>query len=246
MGAYETKTPAEAVSATEYPGRGIIIGRTADGKKSALAYFIMGRSQNSRNRVFTETSDGIRTQACDPLKLTDPGLVIYNPIRYWDSRVIVSNGNQTDTIKDYLSRGESFESALKTRDFEPDAPHFTPRISGLLYPDASYKLSIIKSADASGTACERNFFEYPGVSGVGHYIHTYAGDGNPLPCFNGEPERISIPDSADALAEELWYNLNYDNKVSLYVFYADWEADSANRIIINKNKIPENDANGKV
>ena len=203
MDVYEVKTPAERVAGNPYPGRGIILGRTADGKKSALAYFIMGRSENSRNRVFTETPDGIKTEAFDPSKLDDPSLIIYHPVRFFGRGVIVTNGDQTDTIRDFLERGLPFDQALATREFEPDGPNWTPRISGLLSPDGSYKLSILKSADAEGTACARYTFAYPGIKGVGHFIHTYITDGSPIPTFTGEPERVSIPDTAGELAAQI-------------------------------------------
>ncbi len=235
MDVYETKTPAERVAGNPYPGRGIILGLTADGKKSALAYFIMGRSENSRNRVFTETHDGIKTEAHDPSKLADPSLIIYHPVRFFGRGVIVTNGDQTDTIRDFLERGLPFDQALSTRQFEPDGPNWTPRISGLLSPDGSYKLSILKSADAEGTACARYTFTYPGIRGVGHFIHTYITDGEPIPTFTGEPERVSIPDSADELSAQLWDNLDEQNKISLYVLYTDLATGEREYRLINKN-----------
>ncbi len=236
MDVYEVKTPAERVAGNPYPGRGIILGRTADGKKSALAYFIMGRSENSRNRVFTETPDGIKTEAFDPSKLDDPSLIIYHPVRFFGRGVIVTNGDQTDTIRDFLERGLPFDQALATREFEPDGPNWTPRISGLLSPDGSYKLSILKSADAEGTACARYTFAYPGIKGVGHFIHTYITDGSPIPTFTGEPERVSIPDTAGELAAQLWDNLDEKNKISLYILYTDLETGEREYRLINKNK----------
>ena len=236
MDVYEVKTPAERVAGNPYPGRGIILGRTADGKKSALAYFIMGRSENSRNRVFTETPDGIKPEAFDPSKLDDPSLFIYHPVRFFGRGVIVTNGDQTDTIRDFLERGLPFDQALATREFEPDGPNWTPRISGLLSPDGSYKLSILKSADAEGTACARYTFAYPGIKGVGHFIHTYITDGSPIPTFTGEPERVSIPDTAGELAAQLWDNLDEKNKISLYILYTDLETGEREYRLINKNK----------
>lgn len=236
MNAYDIKAPGKNIYGNPYPGRGIVLGRTVDGKKSALAYFIMGRSQNSRNRVFAETDDGIQTQPYDPAKVTDPSLIIYNPVRFYNGAVIVSNGSQTDTIRDFLSRGSTFEEALYTREFEPDAPNYTPRISGLLLPDGSYKLSVLKSVDKAGSACERYFFAYPGTKGLGHFIHTYKTDGDPLPPFFGEPERVCVPDSADELAEELWDGLNKDNRISLYVAYIELATGKRVSRIINKNK----------
>lgn len=236
MNVYEAKTIGQSVSGNPYPGRGIVLGLTADGKKSALAYFIMGRSENSRNRIFTETPDGIRTEAFDPAKLADPSLIIYHPVRFLGRGVIVTNGDQTDTIRDYLERGLTFEQALSTREFEPDGPNWTPRISGLLSPDGSYKLSILKSADAGGTACARYTFAYPGVKGVGHFIHTYMTDGDPIPTFTGEPERVSIPDDIDALAKGLWLNLDGENKISLYVLYTDLATGVREYRLVNKNK----------
>ena len=239
MNVYESKTPAQAVRGNPYPGRGIILGKTPDGAKSALAYFIMGRSENSRNRVFAETADGIRTEAFDPSKVADPSLIIYHPVRFLGRGVIVTNGDQTDTIRALLERGLSFEQALSTREFEPDCPNWTPRISGLLSPDGSYKLSILKSADVSGSACERHTFAYPGIKGVGHFIHTYNTDGDPIPSFTGEPERVSIPDSARELAAQLWDNLDEKNKISLYVLYTDLATGEREYRLINKNRRQE-------
>lgn len=236
MNVYEAKTIGQSVSGNPYPGRGIILGLTPDGKKSALAYFIMGRSENSRNRVFTETPDGIKTEAYDPSKLADPSLIIYHPVRFLGRGVIVTNGDQTDTVRDYLERGLTFDQALSTREFEPDGPNWTPRISGLLSPDGSYKLSILKSADAGGTSCARYTFAYPGIKGVGHFIHTYLTDGNPIPTFTGEPERVSIPDTIDELTNELWNSLDENNKISLYTLYTDLATGEREYRLINKNK----------
>ena len=181
MNVYETHDLAALLAGNPYPGRGIVLGKTADGRQSVAAYFIMGRSENSRNRVFVKEPDGIRTQAYDPAKLADPSLIIYHPVRQMGRGLIVTNGDQTDTIRDFLEQGLPFEQALSTREFEPDGPNWTPRISGLLSPDGSYKLSILKSADAEGTACARYTFAYPGLAGVGHFLHTYVTDGSPTP-----------------------------------------------------------------
>ena len=218
-----------------YPGRGIILGRTPDNKKNVIAYFIMGRSENSRNRVFTETEDGIRTEAFDPSKMEDPSLIIYHPVRVFDGKTIVTNGDQTDTIRDHLELGESFEQGLRTRAFEPDGPNWTPRISGLLSADGSYKMSILKSADAKGSACARYTYEYPGVNGVGHFLHTYVQDGNPIPTFQGEPERVAITGTLDAFAEMIWNNLNEANKISLYVRFTDLATGAYQEKLYNKN-----------
>ena len=236
MNVYECSTIKARVSADSYVGRGIIVGKTADGKKAAVAYFIMGRSVNSRNRVFLETADGIRTQAYDPSKLADPSLIIYHPIRKLGRALIVTNGDQTDTIRDFMEKGLTFEDALRTRAFEPDGPNWTPRISALLSSDGSYKMSILKSADAEGSACARYTYEYPGINGVGHFLHTYQGDGNPLPTFCGEPERIMIPDDLDALTAEVWDNLNEDNKISLFVRYTNIKTGETQQRILNKNR----------
>jgi IMP cyclohydrolase len=207
--------------ANTYPGRGIVLGRSADNQYAVAAYFIMGRSENSRNRVFVPTEDGIRTEAHDPAKMTDPSLIIYHPVRRFGRGLVVTNGDQTDTIVDFLQRGLPFDQALQTRRFEPDEPNYTPRISGLLSPDGSYKLSILKSADGDPSCCCRHFFTYDApLAGQGHFIHTYQGDGNPLPSFAGEPVKVALtaPD-ADTLAQSLWAALNPDNKISLFVRY---------------------------
>lgn len=219
-----------------YPGRGIVLGSSPDGEKSVIAYFIMGRSENSRNRVFVETPDGIRTQAFAPSKMTDPSLIIYAPVRVFGTSTIVTNGDQTDTIRDHLELGESFEQGLRTRAFEPDGPNWTPRISGLLSADGSYKMSILKSADVEGSACARYTYEYPGVNGVGHFLHTYVQDGNPIPTFQGEPERVAITGTLDAFAEMIWNNLNEANKISLYVRFTDLATGAYQEKLYNKNK----------
>ena len=219
-----------------YPGRGIVLGRSADNKYAVAAYFIMGRSENSRNRVFTVTEDGIRTEAHDPSKMTDPSLIIYHPVRQVGDSLVVTNGDQTDTVRDGLLAGKTFSYALRTREFEPDGPNYTPRISGLLSPDGSFKLSILKSSDGDPSCCLRYFYTYDHpLAGEGRFIHTYMGDGNPLPSFEGEPERVTLdaPD-AEALAEQLWEALNEDNKVSLFVRYTDLESGECTQVIKNK------------
>ncbi|MBQ8616847.1 MAG: IMP cyclohydrolase [Clostridia bacterium] len=237
MNVYEIKTMAERLEGNRYPGRGIVIGMTPDGKKSAVAYFIMGRSVNSRNRVFCLEPDGIRTQAHDPSKMVDPHLIIYHPVRETGCGLIVTNGDQTDTIWQYLARGESWEAALRTRQFEDDGPNWTPRISGLLAGDGSYKMSILKAADAEGSACARFFYEYPAIAGLGHFLHTYVCDGNPvIPTFQGEPERVAIANDIDAFTDEIWNALDAENKISLYVRYTDLETGAVETRLINKNK----------
>ncbi len=236
MNVYEIGSLQEKLSSNTYPGRGIILGVTPDGKKSVAAYFIMGRSVNSRNRVFVQEPDGIRTEAHDPSLMKDPHLVIYHPVREAGCGLIVTNGDQTDTIWEYLAKGESWEAALRTRMFEDDGPNWTPRISGLLAGDGSYKMSILKSADAEGSACARFFYEYPAIPGLGHFIHTYVCDGNPvIPTFQGEPERVAISDDMEAFTEMLWNNLNPDNKISLFVRYTDLATGKFEQKIINKH-----------
>lgn len=221
-----------------YPGRGIILGRSADDKYAVAAYFIMGRSTNSRNRIFTATDDGIKTEAYDPAAMEDPSLIIYHPVRELNGCLIVTNGDQTDTIRDGLADGLSMTDALRTREFEPDQPNYTPRISGLIQEDGSYCLSILKSLDGDPSCCCRYTFDYDKPkAGLGHFIHTYIGDGNPLPSFAGEPEDVAVsaPD-AQSLADQLWSSLNEDNKVSLYVCYTDLSDGSRNVVICNKNQ----------
>ena len=237
MNVYESKTMAERLEGNRYPGRGIVIGVTPDGKKAAVAYFIMGRSVNSRNRIFSLEKDGIRTEAHDPSKMVDPHLIIYHPVREAGCGLIVTNGDQTDTIWEYLARGESWEAALRTRQFEDDDPNWTPRISGIQAKDGSYKMSILKSADAEGTACARFFYEYPAIPGLGHFLHTYVCDGNPvIPTFQGEPERVSIPNCIEQFTDELWENLNEANKISLYVRYTDLATGNCEERIFNKHE----------
>ena len=236
MNGYEIGSLKELLAGNPYPGRGIVLGLTADGKQSVAAYFIMGRSVNSRNRVFVEEPDGIRTEAYDPSKLSDPSLIIYHPVRQMGRGLIVTNGDQTDTIREFLERGLPMEQALRTREFEPDGPNWTPRISGLLSPDGSYKLSILKSADAAGFGCVRETFEYPGLPGLGHFLHTYVTDGTPIPTFQGEPERVAISGDIDAFTAMVWNALNADNKVSLFTRYIDLATGETETRIVNKNQ----------
>ena len=231
----------EQLKTNAYPGRGIVLGLAPSGKKALIAYFIMGRSANSRNRVFDPVPQigGIRTLAADPEKLQDPSLIIYNPVRtVGEDTHIVTNGDQTDTVYEFMSRGESFEAALRTRTFEPDGPNWTPRISGVVEladGACSYKLSILKSADGNGESCRRYFFEYPQpVSGEGHFLHTYKCDGSPIPSFEGEPERVALPEDAEELAVKMWEALNEDNKVSLFVRGIDLATGETEDVIINK------------
>ena len=222
-----------------YPGRGIVLGRSSDGTKAVAAYFIMGRSSNSRNRVFVEDGAGIRTQAFDPSKLEDPSLIIYAPVRVLGNKTIVTNGDQTDTIYDLMNSQMTFEQALRTREFEPDAPNYTPRISGIMKVDGGYNyaLSILKSADGDPSSCERfTFSYYSPKAGVGHFIHTYMGDGNPLPSYSGEPKTVEISGDIDEFTNNLWTNLNEENKVSLFVRYIDITTGKYETRIVNKNE----------
>ena len=221
-----------------YPGRGIVIGKSEDGKKAVFAYFIMGRSENSRNRVFKEDDGNVFTEPFDFSKVEDPSLIIYAAIRNHENKMIVTNGDQTDTIYEFLKDGKCFKKSLKTREFEPDFPNFTPRISGMLTfgeNDFKYEMSILKSADEKGTACNRYFYEYAPLNGLGHFIHTYVCDGNPIPTFQGEPERVKIPNNIDDFTNEIWTNLNENNKISLYVRYVDIESGVYENRMINKN-----------
>ncbi len=233
MNVYKIEQIADKLRTNTYPGRGIILGITPDATKRIAAYFIMGRSRNSRNRIFKEEPDGISTEAFDPSLLEDPSLIIYHPVRELGGRLIVTNGDQTDTIYQALKVGGSFETALRTRCFEPDAPNFTPRISGIQEADGSYRLSILKSADPDGKACVRQFFEYPPTAGLGHFIHTYVTDGTPIPTFTGEPERIATVDDMQEFTTMLWDNLNPDNKISLYVRFTDIKKGTCEQTIIN-------------
>ena len=236
----EMRSIAKQLQENSYPGRGIIIGRTSDGSKAVTAYFIMGRSENSRNRVFVEDGEGIRTQAYDPSKLEDPSLIIYAPVRVLGNNTIVTNGDQTDTIYDQMDRQMTFEQSLRCREFEPDGPNYTPRISGIMHVENgkfSYAMSILKSNNGNPDACNRYTFAYENpVAGEGHFIHTYMNDGNPLPSFEGEPVLVDIGDDIDAFTELVWNNLNADNKVSLFVRYIDIETGKYESRIVNKNK----------
>lgn len=230
----------QELSSNSYPGRGIIIGRTPDGTRAVTAYFIMGRSQNSRNRIFIEDGDGIRTQAYDPSRLEDPSLIIYAPVRVLGNKTIVTNGDQTDTIYDGIDHQMTFEQSLRSRTFEPDAPNYTPRISGILHVEAgsfNYALSILKSSDGDPDSCHRFTFAYEHPkAGEGHFIHTYMQDGSPLPGFEGEPKRISIPDDMNAFTDLLWNSLNAENKVSLFVRYINLTDGTWQSRIVNKNQ----------
>ena len=239
MNIYEVKTMGERIEGNPYVGRGIVIGKSADGKRAAVAYFIMGRSENSRNRVFTIKDGAVFTEPFDASKVEDPSLIIYAALRDIDNKLIVTNGDQTDTIYDFVKDGKCFGAALKTREFEPDAPNFTPRISGMLTfanGDFAYKMSILKSLDEVGSDCARYTFDYPSKAGLGHFIHTYVTDGNPIPTFQGEPERVAIPDDIDTLMADIWEHLDADNKISLYVRYVDLADGSYEERLINKNK----------
>ena len=239
MNIYEIKTLSERLEGNRYPGRGIVIGKTPDGKKAAIAYFIMGRSANSRNRVFTEKNGEIFTEPFDASKVEDPSLIIYAAVRSYENKLIVTNGNQTDTIYDGLAAGKSFSQALTSREFEPDAPNLTPRISGMLTfenNDFTYEMSILKSGDAAGTFCNRYTFSYGACAGLGHFLHTYVCDGNPIPTFQGEPERVAMDDDIDAFTTDLWNALDAENKISLYVRYTDLETGAVESRMVNKNK----------
>ncbi len=230
----------QVLQTNTYPGRGIVLGRSEDGNYAVSAYFIMGRSENSRNRIFVEDGAGIRTQAFDPSKMVDPSLIIYAPVRVLKDLTIVTNGDQTDTVYSLMQAGKTFEESLRTREFEPDAPNFTPRISGIMdlsNHSFSYGLSILKSADGDPASCQRYTFHYENPrAGIGHFIHTYQCDGNPLPSFEGEPKKVSISGDIDAFTEMLWNSLNADNKVSLFVRYIDLKTKETQTRIVNKNQ----------
>lgn len=230
----------QELAGNAYPGRGIVIGKSADGRHAVTAYFIMGRSENSRNRVFVEDGEGIRTQAFDPSKMTDPSLVIYAPVRVLGNKTIVTNGDQTDTIYELMDRQQTFEQALRTREFEPDAPNYTPRISGIMHIENggfNYAMSILKSSSGNPEACCRYTFAYENPpAGEGRFIHTYMGDGNPLPSFEGEPTRVDITGDIDDFTAMVWENLNGENKISLFVRYIDIETGKYETRIVNKNK----------
>ncbi|MDO4176035.1 MAG: IMP cyclohydrolase [Bacillota bacterium] len=237
MESYDKERIDKLIEDNSYVGRGIVLGRTADGAKAVSAYFIMGRSDNSRNRVFAKEGDELFTRPYDESKVEDPSLIIYAAIRKSGDRLIVTNGDQTDTIYEALEEGRSFEEALKTRTFEPDFPNMTPRISGMIMlgeKDFEYKMSILKSATREGTKTARYTFDYESEPGLGHFIHTYECDGDPLPTFAGEPERVDIPDDIDCFTDKLWAGLNEDNKISLYVRYTDAVSGEYEDRLINK------------
>lgn len=223
-----------------YPGRGIVIGKTEDGTKAATAYFIMGRSENSRNRVFAEEGEGIRTQAFDESKLTDPSLIIYAPVRVIGNKTIVTNGDQTDTVYEGMEKGLTFEQSLRSREFEPDGPNYTPRISGIMQVEDGtfhYAMSILKSNNGNSESCSRYTFTYENpIAGEGHFIHTYMHDGNPLPSFEGEPKLVAVPNDIDDFTKNVWESLNEENKVSLFVRFIDIATGEYETRIINKNK----------
>ncbi len=239
MNIYEVNDIVKQVKGNSYVGRGIVIGKSADGKKACTAYFIMGRSANSRNRIFTEKNGEVFTEPFDVSKVEDPSLIIYAAIRKFENKLIVTNGDQTDTIYDFIKEGKGFREALNTREFEPDAPNFTPRISGMATfadGDFTYEMSILKSIDEVGSACARYTYDYPSIAGLGHFIHTYVCDGNPIPTFQGEPERVAIPDDIDEFTNSLWNALDAENKISLYVRYTDLASGKEENRMINKNK----------
>ncbi|MBQ7940464.1 MAG: IMP cyclohydrolase [Clostridia bacterium] len=238
MSVYKCLSLSEILAANTYPGRGIVVGMSADKKYAVSAYFIMGRSENSRNRVFIEEGEEVIIHPFDASKVEDPSLIIYSPIRKYENNLIVTNGDQTDTVYDGLVAGKSFSDALTARCFEPDAPNFTPRISAMLtFADSAftYQMSILKSADAEGSACNRYTFAYAPIAGVGHFLHTYNCDGNPIPTFTGEPERVTISGDIDAFTKEIWENLNEKNKISLYVRFTDLATGKTENRMINKN-----------
>ena len=239
MNVYKISGVSELITGNPYVGRGIIIGKSEDGKSAAFAYFIMGRSANSRNRVFTEKNGEVFTKPFDLNKVEDASLIIYPAVKRFNGGVVITNGDQTDTVIDGLKKGKSFFDALTSREFEPDFPNFTPRISGIinLKKDAfDYQMSILKSADERGSACNRYLFSFSPIAGLGHFIHTYITDGNPIPTFSGEPERVKIPNGIDEFADELWHALDGDNKISLYVEYIDLKTGNCEKRLINKNK----------
>ncbi len=238
MNIYKIHDIAELIKDNAYVGRGIVIGKSADGKNAVTAYFIMGRSENSRNRIFAVDGDNLRTEPFDASKVEDPSLIIYSAVKKCGDALIVTNGDQTDTVESFLLEGKSFREALTTRCFEPDAPNLTPRISGIEYfanGDFTYEMSILKSIDAEGSECCRYNFSYPSVNGLGHFIHTYVCDGNPIPTFQGEPERVAVGNDIDEYADKLWNALNEQNKISLFVRYTDLTTGEYTQRIINKN-----------
>ena len=239
MDIYAVNDLGKLLAGNEYPGRGLVLGKSADGKKAVAAYFIMGRSANSRNRIFTEKNGEVFTEPFDASKVQDPSLIIYAAIRQYENKLIVTNGNQTDTIYDTLKEGGCFSCALTKREFEPDSPNFTPRISGMLTfkdNDFTYEMSILKSIDAEGSDCARYTFAFPAKAGLGHFIHTYVCDGNPIPTFQGEPERVAIGSCIDEFTDKLWNALDENNKISLYVRFVDLETGKTENRLVNKNK----------
>ena len=240
MDIYRISSFREAVEGNSYPGRGIVVGKSQDGTRAVIAYFIMGRSVNSRNRVFVRKDDAVFSEPFDASLLQDPSLIIYAAVRSYGNHLVVTNGDQTDTVVEGLAAGDSFHGSLRSRQFEPDAPNLTPRISADVVFDGNggfkYSVSILKSADAEGTACSRYGFDYEPVAGLGHFIHTYECDGDPLPTFQGEPERIAIPDSIDGFADEIWNSLDEDNKISLYVRYTDLATGAVEDRLFNKHQ----------
>lgn len=238
MNIYKINDVKELIEGNSYVGRGIVIGKSEDGTKACFAYFIMGRSANSRNRVFVENGDEVTIYPFDASKVEDPSLIIYSPVRKTGNHVIVTNGNQTDTVYDALQVGGTFSGALTTREFEPDSPNFTPRISGMLTfenDDFTYEMSILKSIDAEGSDCCRFTYSYPSKAGLGHFIHTYICDGNPIPTFCGEPERVAVPNCIDKFTSDIWNALDENNKISLYVRYIDLKTGAVENRMINKN-----------
>lgn len=239
MNIYQVNDIAELIRGNSYVGRGIVIGKSADGRSACTAYFIMGRSQNSRNRVFLTKGNDVRTYPFDVSRVEDPSLIIYYPVRDLGKILVVTNGDQTDTIRDHILHGGTFASALDTRTFEPDAPNFTPRISGICYFSENhlrYQMHICKSIDTEGSDCVRQLFSYPAKAGLGHFLHTYVTDGSPIPTFQGEPERIAIPNTIDAFTNEIWDNLDETNKISLYTRFVNLETGEFETRLINKNQ----------
>ncbi len=237
MNIYDIKTMKERLSGNPYVGRGIVTGLSENGRSAVIAYFIMGRSANSRNRIFKLNDGALFTEPYDKAKVKDPSLIIYAAIRSYENKLIVTNGDQTDTIYEFLKAGKDFKSALETRSFEPDEPNFTPRISSMLtFADGSfsYEMSILKSLDRTGSDCARYTFSYPAKKGLGHFLHTYVTDGDPLPTFQGEPERVSIPDDIEAFTSDIWENLDASNKISLYVRYTDLASGKEKYRLINR------------
>ena len=238
MNIYKINDIGELIKDNSYVGRGIVMGKTPDSKSAVFAYFIMGRSENSRNRVFVENGSEVIIHPFDASKVEDPSLIIYSPVRKFETSLVVTNGDQTDTVIEFLKAGKSFEEALETREFEPDGPNWTPRISGMFNfkeNDFDYKMSILKSADEIGSACNRFNYSYKSLAGLGHFIHTYMCDGNPIPTFQGEPERVAISNDIDEFTNKIWSNLNEANKISIYVRYIDLETGKETNRMINKN-----------